>query len=193
VSWRKALAERATNLLASSPTTAVKLISGIATAGLVVGAVAIGAGAPLSPARIARATSDAARNLEVAQENTQQAARDTEALATIEKNVGSQLDTSRRMLDTQLGIERSSEEGLEVSKVVVTRIDRVNQALTDVVGRLEGISSLSNRITAAAENAEGAADTLETRLEILMERYEVAVRESRKLNRKARAFEEVAP
>lgn len=172
---------------------AVKLASAVVTVGFMSGAVAIGAGAPLSPARIARVANQATENLAVAQQNLGEAAEDTEALATIEENVQSQLNTSRRLLDVQLGIEETSKQGVELSRTLVGRIARVGNELGGLVDRLRGVASVSGEITSSAEAAETAADELESTLDELIDRYEVAVKESRKLNRKARAFAELKP
>lgn len=172
---------------------AVKLASALVTVGFMSGAVAIGAGAPLSPARIVRAANQATENLAVAQQNLGEAAEDTEALATIEENVQSQLNTSRRLLDVQLGIEETSKQGVELSRTLVGRIARVGNELGGLVDRLRGVASVSGEITSSAEAAETAADELESTLDELIDRYEVAVKESRKLNRKARAFAELKP
>lgn len=172
---------------------AVKLASAVVTVGFMSGAVAIGAGAPLSPARIARVANQATENLAVAQQNLGEAAEDTEALATIEENVQSQLNTSRRLLDVQLGIEETSKQGVELSRTLVGRIARVGNELGGLVDRLRGVASVSGEITSSAEAAETAADELESTLDELIDRYEVAVKESRKFNRKARAFAELKP
>lgn len=172
---------------------AVKLASALVTVGFMSGAVAIGAGAPLSPARIARVANQATENLAVAQQNLGEAAEDTEALATIEENVQSQLNTSRRLLDVQLGIEETSKQGVELSRTLVGRIARVGNELGGLVDRLRGVASVSGEITSSAEAAETAADELESTFDELIDRYEVAVKESRKLNRKARAFAELKP
>ena len=174
-------------------TRAPKAASGLATLALVVAAVGVGAGKPLSPARIANLTSEAADNLRIAVSNTEDAVRATEALATIEKNVQSQLATSRRLLETQLGIEESSKAGLDISRGVADRIGAVAGALEGLVGRLRDVGSLSSSVTGSAEAGEAAAEDLEAALDHLIARYEVAVRESRELNKKARAFEQVRP
>lgn len=171
----------------------VKLASAVVTVAFLGGAVAIGAGAPLSPARIARVANQATENLAVAQRNIREAAEDTEALATIEENVQSQLDTSRRLLDVQLGIEETSTQGVQLSRTLVGRIAAVGNELGELVDRLTGVASVSGEITSSAEAAESAASELESTLDELIDRYQVAVKESRKLNRKARAFEELKP
>jgi methyl-accepting chemotaxis protein len=177
----------------STVSTAVKLTSVALTLGFLGAAVAIGAGAPLSPARIASVATEATDNLAIAQRNISEASEDTEALATIEENVQSQLDTSRRLLDTQLGIEESSTEGVQLSRTLAGRIGDVGSALGELVDRLRGVASVSGEITSSAEAADAAANELESTLDELIDRYEVAVDESRKLNRKARAFEELKP
>ena len=155
--------------------------------------MAIGAGVPLSPARIAKVTGDATDNLEVAQANIEEAVESTEALAEIERNVSSQLQTSRRLLETQLGIEESSTSGLDLSRRLVGRIGDVGDELRHLVGRLQDVSTASSSVSSSAEAGETAADSLEETLDHLISRYEVAVRESRELNKKARAFERVRP
>ena len=172
---------------------ALKVASALATLALVIAAVGVGAGKPLSPARIARLTSEAADNLRLAESNTEEAVRATEALVTIERNVQSQLATSRRLLETQLGIESSSKAGLEISRGVADRIGAVASSLEGLVGRLRRVAALSSSVTGSAEAGEAAAENLEAALDRLISRYEVAVRESRELNKKARAFEQVDP
>ena len=171
----------------------LKFVGALLTMGFAAGAIAIGAGAPVSPAQIARVTREAADNLKVAKENTEQAASDTEALAIIAENVGAQLVASRRLLTIQLGIEKSSRRGLDGAKTVVERIDVVGETLALLVDRLRSVSSMSDRITSSSLTARSAAGELQETLDRLIGRYEVAVNESRKLNRKARAYEELPP
>ncbi|HYN36381.1 MAG TPA: hypothetical protein VEV82_05345 [Actinomycetota bacterium] len=82
---------------------------------------------------------------------------------------------------------------MELSRTLVGRIARVGNELGGLVDRLRGVASVSGEITSSAEAAETAADELESTLDELIDRYEVAVKESRKLNRKARAFAELKP
>ena len=171
----------------------VKLGSVVVTLALAGGAIAIGAGAPVSPARIAKVAGDATRNLAEAQVNIKEAVGSTEALARIERNVSSQLATSRRLLETQLDIERSSESGVDVSRRLVGRIEDVGDEVRSLVDRLRDVAGSSEDLSATARSSESAASELEATLDRLMERYEVAVRESRELNKKARAYEQVRP
>ena len=171
----------------------MKVVSVALTIAFGAGAIAIGAGAPLSPGRIAKVTGDATRNLEEAQRNIRGAVESTEALARIERNVSSQLETSRRLLATQLGIEDSSKRGVELSRKLVGHIADVGGELDALVDRLERVASLSRDVSAQAEASDAAAVSLEETLDHLIERYRVAVRESRELNKKARAFEEIRP
>lgn len=171
----------------------VKLVSVVLTVAFAGGAIAIGAGAPVSPARIAKVAGDATRNLKEAQANIDEAVGSTEALAEIERNVSSQLATSRRLLETQLSIESTSEEGVELSRQLVDRIDAVGTELSGLVERLRDVAATSEDISGTARSSERAASELQATLDRLIARYEVAVRESRELNKKARAYEQVRP
>jgi hypothetical protein len=162
-------------------------------AGLLTGAVAVGGGAPLSPAAIARAAGQAADNLDRAEANTERAAEDTEALARIARNVASQLDTSRRLLRTQLEIEATSEEGGGLSKELLRELAGLRSTLQGVEGRLRSVAGLSEKVTEEARASISAAAGLREALGVLQERFGVALKQSRKLNQKARAFDEVTP
>jgi hypothetical protein len=170
-----------------------RVACGIVVALLLAGAVAIGGGAPLSPAAIARAAAEAADNLDKAEANTERAADDTEALARISRNVASQLETSRRLLDTQLKIEATSREGAGLSRSLLRELGDLRSALQGVEGRLRTVATLSDSVTGEARTSTAAASDLKGALEVLQARFRVALKQSRKLNQKARAFDEVTP
>jgi methyl-accepting chemotaxis protein len=165
-----------------------RIVSVVVTVGTVVGGIAIGGGVPPSPAHLARAAGDAADNTSTARANTVMAVESTEALATIARNVYRQLETSRRMLTTQLEIERSSRTGLRHAKTLVDRIARIRTAIQDLAARLADVAALSQDATASAEASERAADDLAATLRHLGARFDVVTRESRELNRKARGY-----
>ena len=171
----------------------IKLACSLVAALMLAGAIAVGAGAPLSPGAIARSARDAADNLDVAEGNTERAAEDTEALAEISRSVRSQVETSRRLLQIQLRIERASREGTDLSTSLTSRIRLLRKALGRVEARFRSVGSKSDRVTSAARTSESAATVLRDTLNVLGARFQVALKESRELNRKARAYDEVAP
>lgn len=171
----------------------VRIICALVTVALLAGTVAIGGGAPLSPAAIARSASEAADNLDRAEANTERAAEDTEALGRISRNVASQVDTSRRLLDIQLGIEKTSRAGAGLSRSLLLELGGLRSTLRRVEGRFRSVATLSDKVTAEARTATTAATNLQAALNALQNRFEVALRQSRKLNQKARAFDQVAP
>jgi methyl-accepting chemotaxis protein len=156
-------------------------------------AVAVGGGTPPSPGAIASAASEAADNLERAQANIRAAAEDTEVLASIAEDVDSQLQSSRRMLETQLDIEQSSKEGLAISRDLAGSIEDVAKALQGLEGKLRALSEDSAEVTGSSESIELAARNLDSRLDVLIDRFKVVTRESRELNRKARGLEGLRP
>jgi chromosome segregation ATPase len=156
-------------------------------------AIAVGGGTPPSPGAIASAASEAADNLDRAQANVRAAAGDTEVLAGIARDVESQLQSSRDMLETQLEIEESSREGLGLSRDLAAAISEVDDELQGLEEALGALSRDSAEVTESSESIESAAESLDPRLDALIGRFEVVSRESRELNRKARGFEEVRP
>ncbi len=172
---------------------AARFACALLTAGLLAGAVAVGGGAPLSPASIARAAREAAENLDRAEANTERAAENTEAFAEINRNVGRQVATARRLLGTQLEIERTSRRGAGLSRELLARLAGLGSTLREVEGSLRSVAQLSGRVTATAQTSERAAAGLDAALDALQARFHVALRESRELNRKARAFDEAKP
>lgn len=163
------------------------------TVAFVAGGVAIGGGVPRSISDLAGKTSAAADNARVAAENTERAARDTEALASIAESVKSQLDSSRRMLDTQLKIEAATDENAQRSRALTGVIKEIRAALIDLETRLTRLSRAARATGGTAESTAAAAARLDATLAALSARFEVVVAESRELNRKARAYEELSP
>jgi methyl-accepting chemotaxis protein len=166
----------------------VRIVSWVIAIGSLVGGLAIGGGVPPSPAHLARAAGDAADNTSRARSNTASAVESTEALATIARNVYRQLQASRRMLTTQLEIERSSRAGLRHARTLVDRIARIRTAIKDLAARLADVAELSEDATATSETSARAADLLATKLRRLDARFDIVTRESRELNRKARGY-----
>ncbi|MDQ3986776.1 MAG: hypothetical protein M3280_09800 [Actinomycetota bacterium] len=174
-------------------TLSVKVVCALVAALMLAGAIAVGAGAPLSPGAIAQSARDAAANLDVAEKNIEGAVEDTEALAEISRSVQSQVQASRRLLQIQLRIERASRKGTDLSTSLTSNIRLLSKALARVEGRLRLVASQSDRVTTAASSSESAASVLKDTLNELGARFQVALKESRELNRKARAYDEIAP
>lgn len=172
---------------------ALRIISGLLSCGLVFGAWAIGGGTPLTPAELARATEGAVDNALIAANNTRRAADDTEALAQIMRNVRAQLDTSKRMLRTQLTIESASRTSVGTSRALTTRIEDIAVALADLERRLRNLARLAATSGGRARAVADAAGRLDTTLDRLRTHFDRVVDESRELNRKAKAFDEVRP
>lgn len=149
---------------------------------------AVGGGTPLSPAQIADATRQAAENSEAAAANTDRAARDTRALATIMENVQSQVDTSRLLVRTQLELQESSQRGAERSAELARGIEQVRKALTSLRVRLAGLVTISNGASATARESSDSASRLAGSLRRLRARFDEVVKQSRRLNRKARGY-----
>jgi hypothetical protein len=166
----------------------LKVVSAALSAVFIVGAVALGGGHPLSPAEIARNTRRAADNAARAAANTRRAAGDTRALATIANNVSSQLETSRKMLATQLRLEASSRRGATRSSEVRDGIRRLGELIAALERRLVRVTSVAEDTAARGEGAARAARDLERMLSLLGARFDEVVSESRELNRKARGF-----
>lgn len=171
----------------------LKIASVGTTIGFVIGAVAIGGGTPLSPAAIADAASRAAANARAAEENTAKAAQDSAALEEIARNVASQAETSEKLLETQLALEESSRRGAARAKELTRELGRIAELLDRVVARMEGIAGLAATTLSATDASATAADSLMTRLTTLEARFRAVVEQSRRLNRKARGYEEAKP
>ncbi|MEA2432620.1 MAG: hypothetical protein QOG54_77 [Actinomycetota bacterium] len=167
---------------------ALKILSGLLTIGLSLGAIVQGGGKPLSPAEIAQATRRAADNARQAAENTKAAADDTDALATIAVNVRSQLDTSERMLATQLRLEASSRRGAARSADVQAGIRAIERIISALERRLVAVTDIAEHTAVQGEASAGAAEVLDRVLRILGAKFDVVVEQSRELNRKARGF-----
>jgi hypothetical protein len=169
----------------------LKIASATATAVLLAGAFIIGGGTPLSPAEIADATSAAADNSEVAARNTADAARDTRALADIADDVRSQLESSQRLLEVQLGLEESSRRGATRAAGLEREIASIGRELGELERAAASLSEASEDAGAQVGVLGGSATDLERALAALEERFDRVVGESRELNRKARGFAEL--
>ena len=168
-----------------------KVSSVLATAVLLVAAVAIGGGALPRPDRLASLAGEASRNTKEAAANIKRAVEDTEALAVIADNVTDQLRTSERLLATQLRIEDASREGASMSRSLTEDIDRIERVLNRLKGRLIATSTLSESTSSLAESSSAAATGLQETLDRLQARFDVLVKESRELNRKAHGFSDL--
>ena len=168
----------------------LKIVSALATVAFLAGAIAIGGGHPVSPARIAATTSEAARNAAEAERNTQEAAESTRALATIAENVASQVESSRRLLEIQLRLERSARDGAARSQDLQKGIDEIRRVLQSLRGKIATLTDLSGRTVASGQRAADAGDAIEARLRVLEARFEEVIKQSRRLNRKARGYDE---
>jgi hypothetical protein len=166
----------------------LKIVSGLLTGALALGAVVQGGGKPLSPAEIARATTRAADNAAQAANNTKSAAGDTEALATIARNVQSQLDTSRRMVATQLRLEASARRGARQSAAVQTGIAEIHRIISALLRRLTTMTAVAEHTADQGEAAADAARALDHMLSVLEAKFDEVIVQSRELNRKARGF-----
>ena len=169
----------------------MKIVSVGITVALGIGAVLIGGGTPLSPAKIADATRRAADNSKAAAVNTDRAARDTRALATIMDNVRSQVDASKRLLSIQTRLHESSRMGAARSKEIASGIGAIERSLDKLGAKLRGLTTFSRRAAAYARRSSGAADSLASTLKSLRLRFDEVVKQSRRLNRKARGYSEV--
>jgi methyl-accepting chemotaxis protein len=165
-----------------------KIVSALVTAALLVGAVIVGGGVPLSPAAIARGTSLAADNVSEAVDNTRAAVQSTDALRRIADAVNDQVSASHRMLDIQLEIEDSSREGAKESGALENSVASIRRALQQFASDLTALSRLSERAGATTEAAAGSAGKLVDALDVLEAKFDVVVKESRKLDRKARGY-----
>ena len=170
--------------------TPLKIVSSILTVAFIAGAVAIGGGHPISPARIAATTSEAARNAAQAEENTARAAKSTRALATIAENVDSQVESSRRLLEIQLRLEKNARVGAERSRDLQNGIAGISRALASLRDDIAALTELSERTVSNGEEAATAGTSIEDRLSALQARFEEVIEQSRRLNRKARGYQE---
>lgn len=173
-----------------------RLLRGVSIGASVVmlgGAVAIGGGAPLGIGTLADKTSDAARNATIAADNTSDAVASTEALGSIARSVKSQLDSSERMLETQLRIEKATEVSSDAARDLAAQIERIRAALNRLRADLTQLATLAEASGAATASTAAAAARLGAEIDSLSERFDRVVEESRELNRKARTYEAVAP
>lgn len=157
---------------------------------LVIWAIAIGGGLPPPPGELLSAARSAASNVAVAADNLERAERDTRALVKIARNVRSQLDSSERLLETQLEIEEMSRSSLRRSRAMSQRILGIDRAIEELGERLRQMTSLATQTGGQAEDAADAAGVLQRTLDELRKRFERLIEESRELNRKARGYEE---
>lgn len=171
-----------------SPTILAKAAGIACTVAALGAAIAIGGGVPPSPARIADAASDAARNAGVAARNTEETARRTRALASIARNVRSQHRTSQRMLSIQLDIEVASRAASEKAHTLADRIAAIERAVDGLASRLRELESTSSAAGEASDANAEVAVQLTQRLQELSALFAEVTDESRELNRKARAY-----
>lgn len=170
--------------------TPLKIASVVTSILFAMGAVAIGGGHPLSPARIAESTSAAARNAATAEENTARAAASTRSLLAIAQNVDRQVRSSRQLLETQLQLESSSRRGAERSLDLRGGIEDVRRGLASLRRDIAVLTRLSKRTVSSGRAAAAAGTEIESTLVVLQRRFEEVVRQSRRLNEKARGFQE---
>ena len=169
----------------------MKIVSIGITVALGIGAIFIGGGTPLTPGKVAEATRRAADNSNAAAANTDRAARDTRALATIMHNVQSQVDASKRLLSIQTRLHDSSRMGAARSKEIASGIEAIQTSLAKLGAKLRGLTTFSRRAAAYARRSSGAADSLASTLKSLRQRFDSVVKQSRRLNRKARGYSEL--
>ena len=153
--------------------------------------LALGGGLPPSPATLAREAREAERNVRIAARNVAEAEADTRALTLIAENVARQVAGSRRMLRTQLEIERTSRAGAEHTISMRRRITSLRAAIRSLVRRLAALSATTAATGAQASDAAGAAGRLQDTLARLRARFDRLIEESRELNRKVHAFDEL--
>jgi hypothetical protein len=166
----------------------LKLLSIAATIALLAGAVAMGGGHPLSPGRLASLAGKARAHTTTARANTSKAVRDTSALAAISNHVESQVATSRRMLETQREIHDTARRSVANARVLAVAIKSVQTRLSGLERELDRVSGLSARSTGSAEASATSSIRLRRLLNDLEDQFHNVVLQSRKLNRKARAF-----
>ena len=172
-------------------TTTARILSSVITASLVAGAFIIGGGTPLSPQKIADATTEAAEHAKAAAENTAEAERSTRSLAAIAADVRSQLDSSEKLLEIQLGLEASSRDGARQAAALEGDIAAIGRQLAELQRAAEALSGASAQAGGQVEVLAGSATELEREIAALGERFDRVVKESRELNRKARGFEKL--
>ena len=168
---------------------AIKIAAIAITLVLIGVAVAIGGGAPLSPAKVASALEDAAHNVRAAEENTAKAAASTRALITIARNVDSQVRSSRRLLETQLRLEGSARHGARRTNDLRAGIDGITAALIEVKHHLQELAGLSPATVSAGERSASRGESVGSALAKLRSIFRKVVHESRELNRKARGYQ----
>lgn len=173
--------------------TSMKAASALLTVLFLTGGVAIGGGIPVSLSDLAGRTAEAADNARAAARYTESAAEDTEALAGIAESVKSQLDSSRRMVATQLKIEHATDTNVRSSRQLTAVIKRIRGALEELEAGLTRLSRYATTSGATAGSTAAAAGRLDATLTTLSERFDTVVAESRELNRKANAYAEITP
>jgi flagellin-like hook-associated protein FlgL len=166
-----------------------KALSLLVTALLLVGAATVGGEKPLAPSEIAKRTAAARRDLGEAVDNTELTVRRTAAFNAIAQNVTRQLEASQRLLDIQLELERSSRRGQITSDEIERRLRGITEALEALRERIAGLGASSGRLESVTDATLSGASELTAELDVLTERFHVVIRESKKLNRKARGFE----
>jgi hypothetical protein len=164
-------------------------MAGIAlTVALLAGAVVIGGGIPLTPAEIARNTRRAADNASTAVDNTHSAVVRTRALERVAAAVRAQVDASHRLLEIQLGIEDSTRRGAGRTTRLEQELAAVGASLDRLGEGLAGVRDLSARAARASETSVTVAAELDRRIDVLKVKFDRVVRESRRLDRKARGY-----
>ena len=169
-------------------TPSMKVLSALVTVALLVGAVRVGADAPRSPAELARRTTAARENLDRAVAHTDASIDRTAAFAAVARNVQSQLRSSRLLLEIQLDLEATSERTERLSREARAELVRLRSRYEQVAQRLDALTGLSDRAGEATTGSAEAGEALLVRLTGLKERFRKVVRQSKRLNRKARAF-----
>lgn len=152
------------------------------------GAILMAEGAPRSPQELARHAREAARNVAEARTNIEGAARDTEALARVVENIAVQVETSRRLLRTQLSIEDGSRDTAADGRRLAVRTDELASELETISVRLGRLSRLARGGVESSEDAAGRAARLEDAIGSLDRSFRRLIRQSRELNRKARGY-----
>lgn len=170
---------------------AAKLVSALVTIALMVATVSVNPDTPRTPAELARRTTDARSNLERAVAHTDASVERTQAFETIARNVRSQLRSSRLLLEIQLDLEASSKKAGRASRRVRARLGRLRDVYARVASRLRGLSELSRKAGNLSADSATAGEALLTRLDTLKNTFQKVVTQSKRLNRKARAFQEV--
>lgn len=169
--------------------TIAKALSALITATFLVGAVQVGGDAPRSPAELARGTTAARQNLDRAVVHTDASIERTEAFEAIARNVRSQLRSSRELLEIQLELEASSEGTGRASREARAELIRLREVFKRLVERLDGVTDVSEQAGRAGKTSAEAGERLLERLTELKARFRKVVAQSKRLNRKARAFD----